>query len=120
MLRESQRTRRGTVSVALGGVKTGTRSVIYKCNKYPERFFREAPPPKTVLTSNELPYIMGVEGVIMPKIYEYNPDTDTVRERERTKMKEKNRKVTSFLLHLFGMHLFIKTKKLDLDIFNSI
>ena len=26
----------------------------------------------------------------MPKIYEYNPDTDTVRERERTKMKEKD------------------------------
>ena len=43
-----------------------------------------------MLTSNELPYIMGVEGVIMPKIYEYNPDTDTVRERERTKMKEKD------------------------------
>ena len=33
---------------------------------------------------------MGVEGVILPKIYEYNPDTDTVRERERTKMKEKD------------------------------
>ena len=54
------------------------------------RFFREAPPPKTVLTLNELPYILGVEGEIMPKIYEYNPDTDTVRERERTKMKEKD------------------------------
>ena len=26
----------------------------------------------------------------MPKIYEYNPDTNTVRERERTKMKEKD------------------------------
>ena len=72
------------------GVKTGCRFVIYKCNKYPVRFFREAPPPKTVLTLNELPYILGVEGVIMPKIYEYNPDTDTVRERERTKMKEKD------------------------------
>ena len=54
------------------------------------RFLREAPPPKTVLTLNELPYIMGVEGVIMPKIYEYNPDTDTVRERERVEMKEKD------------------------------
>ena len=42
------------------------------------------------MTLNELPYIMGVEGVIMPKIYEYNPDTNTVRERERTKMKEKD------------------------------
>ena len=72
------------------GVKTGCRFVIYKCNKYPVRFFRTTPPPKTVLTLNELPYILGVEGVIMPKIYEYNPDTDTVRERERTKMKEKD------------------------------
>jgi len=26
----------------------------------------------------------------MPKIYEYNPDTNTVRERERVKMKEKD------------------------------
>ena len=26
----------------------------------------------------------------MPKIYEYNPDTDTVRERERVEMKEKD------------------------------
>ena len=43
-----------------------------------------------MLTLNELPYIMGVEGVIMPKIYEYNPDTNTVRERERVKMKEKD------------------------------
>ena len=54
------------------------------------RFFREAPPPKIYLTVNELPYILGVEGVIMPKIYEYNPDTDTVRERERVEMKEKD------------------------------
>ena len=43
-----------------------------------------------MLTSNELPYILGEEGVIMPKIYEYNPDTDTVRERERVEMKEKD------------------------------
>ena len=72
------------------GVKSGTRFAIYKCNKYPVRFFRDTPSPKTVLTLNELPYILGVEGVIMPKIYEYNPDTNTVRERERVKMKEKD------------------------------
>ena len=64
------------------GVKTGRCFAIYKCNKYPVRFFREAPPPKTVLTLNELPYIMGVEGEIMPKIYERNPDTDEIRERD--------------------------------------
>ena len=51
------------------------------------RFFREAPPPKTVLTLNELPYIMGVEGEIMPKIYERNPDTGVVREREMVEPK---------------------------------
>ena len=76
--------------LGIGGSLSEGSCVIYKCNKYPVRFFREAPPPKTVLTLNELPYILGVEGVIMPKIYEYNPDTDTVRERERVKMKEKD------------------------------
>ncbi len=35
-----------------------------------------------MLTLNELPYIMGVEGEIMPKIYERNPDTGEIRERD--------------------------------------
>ena len=32
-----------------------------------------------------LPYIMGVKGDIMPKIYERNPDTNEVRSYERVK-----------------------------------
>ena len=56
--------------------------VIYKCNNFPERYFREWPPPKIYLTLFALPYILGVKGDIMPKIYERNPDTDEVRERE--------------------------------------
>ena len=40
-----------TVPLRLGiiwGVrKTGRLCVIYKCNKYPESFFRVTPPPKT-------------------------------------------------------------------------
>ena len=45
-------------------------------------YFRP-PPPKIYLTSNELPYIIITsEGETMPKIYERNPDTDEVRERE--------------------------------------
>ena len=54
------------------------------------RFLRDTPTPQNWVDINELPYILGEEGVIMPKIYEYNPDTNTVRERERTKMKEKD------------------------------
>ena len=58
--------------------------VIYKCNNFPERYFREWPPPKIYLTLFALPYILGVKEIVMPKIYERNPDTDEVREREMT------------------------------------
>ena len=56
--------------------------VIYKCNNFPPIYFTRPPPPKFYLTSNELPYILGVKEIVMPKIYERNPDTDEVRERE--------------------------------------
>ena len=75
----------GIWGLKLGGVSQSINAISI------QRDFSEKPLPlKTVLTSNELPYILGVEGVIMPKIYEYNPDTDTVRERERVEMKEKD------------------------------
>ena len=38
--------------------------------------------PKIYLTLFALPYILGVKEIVMPKIYERNPDTDEVRERE--------------------------------------
>ena len=37
------------------GVKTVSCCVIYKCNKYPESFFTERPPPKTESDSFYLP-----------------------------------------------------------------
>ena len=61
--------------------------VIYKCNNFPERYFREWPPPKIYLTLFALPYILGVKEIVMPKIYERNPDTDEVREREMVEPK---------------------------------
>ena len=54
--------------------------VIYKCNNFPLKYL--PPPPKIYLTSDELPCILKIKGEIMPKIYERNPDTDEVRERE--------------------------------------
>ena len=47
----------------IGGVrKTERLCVIYKCNKYPERYLREAPPPKIYLTLFALPFIMRIKG----------------------------------------------------------
>ena len=44
------RTGRLTVVASIWGVrKTGRLCVIYKCNKYPEVIFREAPPPQNLL-----------------------------------------------------------------------
>ena len=54
--------------------------IIYKCNNFPLKYL--PPPPKIYLTVNELPYIMRYKGEIMSKIYERNPDTDEVRERD--------------------------------------
>ena len=34
-----------------------------------------------------LPYILGEKEIVMPKIYERNPDTDEVREREMVQPK---------------------------------
>ena len=68
-----------------GVVKTWLHIVIYKCNNFPREYFSEAPPPKIYLTLFALPYIMGVKGDIMPKIYERNPDTNEVRSYERVK-----------------------------------
>ena len=55
-----------TVPLRLGiiwGVrKIGRLCVIYKCNKYPVRFPREAPPPKLYLTLIALPFLMRVKG----------------------------------------------------------
>ena len=55
-------------------------NIIYKCNNFPLKYL--PPPPKIYLTSDELPCILKIKGEIMPKIYERNPDTDEVRERE--------------------------------------
>ena len=65
-----------------GVVKTCLRLIIYKCNNFPLKYY---PTPKIYLTLIALPYIMGVKGDIMPKIYERNPDTDEVRSYERVK-----------------------------------
>ena len=66
-----------------GVVKTCLRLIIYKCNNFPLKYLPL--PPKIYLTLFALPYIMGVKGDIMPKIYERNPDTDEVRSYERVK-----------------------------------
>ena len=72
----------GVLGSMWGVVKTCLRLIIYKCNNFPLKYY---PTPKIYLTSNALPYIMGVKGDIMPKIYERNPDTDEVRSYERVK-----------------------------------
>ena len=64
-----------------GGILFCCRIIIYKCNNFPLKYL--PPPPKIYLTMIALPYIMGVKGDIMPKIYERNPDTDEVRTRRR-------------------------------------
>ena len=46
----------------IGGVCFLLCCVIYKCNNFPERYFREWPPPKIYLTLFALPYILGVKG----------------------------------------------------------
>ena len=60
--------------------------VIYKCNNFPREYLR-APPPKIYLTLFALPFIMIIKESNMVKIYERNPDTDEVRERERVEPK---------------------------------
>ena len=64
----------------IGGVCFLLCCVIYKCNNFPLKYL--PPPPKIYLTSDELPCILKIKGEIMAKIYERNPDTDEVRERE--------------------------------------
>ena len=80
------RTGRLTVSGSIwGGIFFCCRIIIYKCNNFPEKYL--PPPPKIYLTLFALPFIMRVKESNMAKIYERNPDTDEVRERERVEPK---------------------------------
>ena len=83
ILEDSTQVRTGRLTVVgsiWGGIFFCCRIIIYKCNNFPKKYLPH--PPKIYLTSNALPFIMRIKGEIMPKIYERNPDTDEVRERE--------------------------------------